>query len=142
MVKAIQMEDYGRFIADLLSSDRQWAEPLVASLRARVLFLALFSEGLRATEAARRGGTLMAFYEWPFGDRFDLKIDGRAVGFERAIGGSDKRIGIIREGFPPAIVPWDQHQDLIEAPIDSQQAVGLASEQIRLALALLLRKLD
>ena len=136
-------DEYTHFVKELLSENQEWAKPFVTSWRARILFLALFTEGLRAVEGARMGGTFLTFYEWTTADCFDLKINTRAVRFERLMtGDDDKRIRVSREGFSPALVPWATQQEMIAAPADPRQAEGIAREQIRLALALLLRDLD
>jgi len=138
------LPDYGKIAEDRFSTEiKEWAAPFEASLRSRVLFLALFQEGLRAASDMRRKATRIIFHERTTCERFDLKINGRCVGFERyAADVNTKFVHIHREGFPPALVSFDERVETLEVPDDWPQAVGLAGEQIGLALDLLLTKLE
>lgn len=131
--------DYADLVAELLSTDEEWSRPHVASLRARVLHLALYFEGLRAVHGARSRGTNLCFYEWSSrgGDRFEIKINGRSVGFERDQG----KVKIVRDGFPYSLVPPEAMYESIEPPRGAAEAADLARAQIRLALRQLLQNL-
>jgi hypothetical protein len=66
-------------------------------MRARILFLALLAEGLRAASEARARGVLLAMHEFGRGDSFDLRFAGRVVNFERS---SDRPVvRIFRDGM-------------------------------------------
>jgi hypothetical protein len=138
--RGIMDDEYGQLATTLAQSGERWAAPLVASLRSRILYLALFKECVRVAHERSDRGARFELQEDASTDQFALLLEPRRIRFERYPG--HPVVAIHREGFPPELVPGDLGSESIEAPFTHEEALLLARHQVNMALRLLFRRFD
>lgn len=133
-------DPYARLIAEISQAGERWSAPLIASLRGRMLYLAIFKACLRVVHERGDRGSRFELREDVQSDQFELVAEPRRIRFERFAG--YPVVAIHRDGFPPMLVPDGLQSESIEAPITLAEAETLARHQVNMALRLLVRRTD